>query len=215
MDAAVAAGQPARIAVRSKASGALLTLVLRPASTDQLTPAKPVGVPNWVRRWVGTGAQSGLLSGWGARAGCGAGQRCACSEGLCRMWVPWGVCSCRQVRACRPPRPRSPLPRAPLPASPWRSELELHGSSVAAPLSTDTSGAVGTVDPQLASCFYFAVVEPEDALARLPVGGWAGLAGAACEWRAGRYGPAWKTSFQRVAGPAPAQEAPERLASER
>jgi hypothetical protein len=102
VDAAVAAGKPARVAVRSRTSGALLTLVLRPASTDQLNPDKPVGVPNWVR-----------------------------------------------------------------------SEKELQAGTVAAPLALDTTGEVGTIDPQLASCFYLAVVEPFDGVSEagaLPAG---------------------------------------------
>lgn len=50
VDAAVGAGRPVRVALRHRASGAAMTLALRPAGTDQLTPSKPVGVPNWVRR---------------------------------------------------------------------------------------------------------------------------------------------------------------------
>ncbi|GAB4813700.1 hypothetical protein N2152v2_000746 [Parachlorella kessleri] len=103
VDAAVAAGQPVRIAVRCRASGALVALSLRPAATDQIHPHKPVGVPNWVR-----------------------------------------------------------------------SEKELQqAGQVEDGLQLDTSGAVGTIDPQLASCFYLAVVEPWDSVTEggvLPTG---------------------------------------------
>lgn len=44
---AVARGDAIELDVRCRASGVPLRVVLRPASTDQLTPGKPVGVPNW------------------------------------------------------------------------------------------------------------------------------------------------------------------------
>lgn len=99
VDAAVASGRSTRLPVRSKASGTLIMLVLRPAGTDQLVPEKPVGVPNWVR-----------------------------------------------------------------------SELELKGGRVEDALATDTSGAVGTIDPQLARSFFLVAIEWVDNTAALPDG---------------------------------------------
>lgn len=99
VDAAVASGRSTRLPVRSKASGTLIMLVLRPAGTDQLVPEKPVGVPNWVR-----------------------------------------------------------------------SELELEGGRVEDALATDTSGAVGTIDPQLARSFFLVAIEWVDNTAALPDG---------------------------------------------
>jgi hypothetical protein len=48
IDSAVVAGTPARITVASKRTGRQVSVVLRPASTDQLSPSKAVGIPNWV-----------------------------------------------------------------------------------------------------------------------------------------------------------------------
>ena len=44
----VANGRAATIKVSSKKTGAKLVLCLRPASSDQMSPGKPVGVPSWV-----------------------------------------------------------------------------------------------------------------------------------------------------------------------
>ena len=65
IDAAVAAGRPARAAVVSKRSGERLTVVLRPGASDQLAPGKAIGIPNWVpsERAPGAGCHAGALPG--------------------------------------------------------------------------------------------------------------------------------------------------------
>lgn len=48
LDAAIAEGRAARATVTSRATGAAVSVVLRPGCSDQLAPSKAVGIPNWV-----------------------------------------------------------------------------------------------------------------------------------------------------------------------
>lgn len=65
IDSAVVAGTPARITVASKRTGRQVSVVLRPASTDQLSPSKAVGIPNWVpsEKAPQMGCHAGALPG--------------------------------------------------------------------------------------------------------------------------------------------------------
>lgn len=51
-----------RVDVRCNKTSVMFTLVLRPASSDQMTPGKPLGMPNWVPcdGASGSGAGSGV-----------------------------------------------------------------------------------------------------------------------------------------------------------
>lgn len=63
--AEVAAGRPTRALVVCKRSGRVVTVALRPGSSDQLTPTKPIGIPNWVpsEKAPHTGCHAGALPG--------------------------------------------------------------------------------------------------------------------------------------------------------